>query len=238
MMLGFPLSTETLDLRSEIIRLEQITAQSAADEKAAHLKSEALQKKRVEALIRSEVVAPGSMDIKAAAETITDLRSVVAACKAKRAELVQQILKSIERDKRTRIAELSGQVGSLQREEQELRDNYLQSMAAAAVAQMKYLGWWDKIRTNGPGFGRLEQSAQSFFAAKLDELCAAEGINIGSQPISDRIKLVKSDMAELREPISVSHVEAEIEEARQVQARIVNHSNILERENKWLEGIT
>ncbi|MFZ0946143.1 MAG: hypothetical protein WB930_13820 [Syntrophobacteraceae bacterium] len=219
-------SRATQALISEILKLEGITAQFAADEKAAHVKLKALQKKRIEALLKPEAIAPASTDVRSAAQTVTELNSTVAACKAKSAELVQQILGSMQADTRARTAELSGQVVSLERQEQELLDAYLEAMASAALAQMAYLGWWDKMRTNGPAFGRLEQSAQRVFAAKMDELCAREGINSASKPISDRIKLVKGERAGLREPLSVTHVEAEIEEARRVQARIANRLNL------------
>jgi hypothetical protein len=215
MSMGFPLSTETQALIAEIIRLDQITAQLRADEIDANGALQALQKKRIEGLIKPGSASPGAIEIKSATEKCLDLHSAIIACQAKRGEMITQISGSMLLDKKKREKEFRAEIEQLGEENEKLRQEFLTAMARAGVAQMAYLGHWKLMKSKGPGFSRLNESDQTFFGAEIDRFSAEAGIDGSYRTVDDRIQEINKKINALGEPIGTEYVEAAIKIVRQ-----------------------
>jgi hypothetical protein len=123
-------------------------------------------------------------------------------------------------DKAARVKELREENSKLCTAEMELKREFIAALAVAAVAQLKYMGWWDRIKKSGPGLnGGKDAEGQRFFESEIDRLCAENGLDAGYKPLSDRIKIGESYIATFREPITMQDVEAAIEAAQQARAK-------------------
>ena len=96
-------------------------------------------------------------------------------------------------------------------------------MAAAAVAQDAYLGWWSDMNIRGPGLASREKSDWDFFGAELNKLSRQAGINTKSEPIATRIKTAQNQVAMLGAAISVEDAESKIAQGRTQLEPVGNH---------------
>ena len=219
---GFTLMGDLLEAISGDIRLDEIEAQFVADESAGKETLRKLQSERVGALVKapgnSSTGAGRTVDIQAARERILDAQSAIEACHATRAEIRQRILLGMEADAKARAKEAAAEGLRLRNTLVELKRDYLLAMVAAAIAQMKYKGFWELMKRNGPGIGRLDAEDRTFFESEIDKLCAESGLNAEYVPCADRIKLSESRIEALRKPISMNDVQSAIEAVRQARA--------------------
>lgn len=214
---SFPSSAETEARIAEIIKLDEIASDLAVQEAAARVALRTLQDKRIDALLKPEMVSPGSVEIKAGTERLWDLQSAVEACRAKRSELLKGALSSLLADQKRRHTEFLSEAATLRDEEAKLRTAWLTAMAAAALAQMKLLGFWKEMGIRGPGFIRLENGEWAFFRSEIDRLSAEEGIDAKAlQPMAEKIRNALDSAALFRAPLGLADVETETEKARRV----------------------
>jgi hypothetical protein len=222
--LRFPLSEGTEEVLAELIRLDEIAAEFATGEAAARETLRKLQAERVGALVKSQGASSAgterAVEMQAARDRILDSQSAIEACQVKRSELLPRILLSMKADKAARVKELREEVNKLCTEEAELKRKFIVALAAAAVAQMEYMGWWNRIKKSGPGLnGGKDAEGQRFFESEIDRLCAESGLSAGHKPLSDRIKIGESYIETFREPISAEDIQAAIEAVRQARAK-------------------
>lgn len=222
--LNFLLSADTEGLLAELIRLDEIAVEFVSGEAAARETLRKLQAERVGALVKdlgaSSAGTERAVEMQAARDKILDAQSAIEACQAKRSELLQRIQVSMKADKAARAKELREKNSKLRAAETELKREYITALAIAAVKQMQFLGWWDRMKKSSPGLnGGKDPEGQRFYESEIDRLCAESGLNAGHNPLSAQIKVGESYLATFREPISAEDVQAAIEAVRQERAK-------------------
>ncbi|MGO9018748.1 MAG: hypothetical protein ACLQVJ_10415 [Syntrophobacteraceae bacterium] len=224
--MDFPFSAETQGLIGQVLRLEEISRASTAASGPAQDSLLRLQKNRVAAMMEPGAESAGSDEtseaIKAARERCLDLDSTIQACKAKRDDLLPQILASLESDKKCRLKELEAEAGELGAQGSQLSKNYLSALAAAGAAQMKLLGFWPDMERLGPGLSNTttrNQDQMAFFKQELKRFCSDLGVTAGTQPIRSEIERAARNCQVFRRALTIGDVEQAIAEAKQHQAQ-------------------
>jgi hypothetical protein len=215
--MAFPLSAATQGLISDLIRLDEIATRLQNEEGEAADALQHLQGKRIDALINAASISPGAIDIRCATEKCVDIRSQIVACQSKRSELISQISASMQSDKAGHRKEVEAEKERLLAEQEECRKEYLTALAVAAVAQMRYLGWWQDMGRKGPGLGSHQEEDWNFFRNELSRLCEEAGLESDHRPLSDRIKIAANRALGLGRPVAAGDVQEAIEAVRRIK---------------------
>ncbi len=220
---GFILSEGTQEAIAELIRLDEVAAEFARAESTAKEALCKLQAARVDGLVKvegaSSAGADRSVEIKAASERILDAQSAQEACRAKRAEVLGRIQVSMKADKVVRAKELRAERDGFVAKNSNLRIEFITALAAAAVSQMRYLGWQDRLKKTGPFMKTTNDlEAQKLFESEIDRLWAERrGEEWG--PYSDQITLAGNSVQSYSGPITAEDLQAAIEEVRKARAK-------------------
>ena len=182
-----------------------------------------MQAERVGALVKdlgaSAAGSERAVEMQAARDRILDAQSAIEACQARRSELLQRIQVSMKADKAARAAELQAKYTELVGKNVKLKREFITALAAAAVAQMKYSGWQDRLKKTGPFIKTVsDPEAQNFFESEIERLWKEAKLE-ECGPYSDKIKLMDNRIATYRGPISAEDVQAAIEAVRQARAK-------------------
>ncbi|MFZ0932303.1 MAG: hypothetical protein WAN11_27135 [Syntrophobacteraceae bacterium] len=230
--MNFPLSAKTQGLIGQVLRLEEISKDTTAASGPAQASLLRLQKDRVATMMESGAGSASSNEtseaIKAARERCLDLDSTIQACKAKRDDLLPQILASLESDKKCHLKELEAEAGELGAQESQLWKNYLSALAAAGAAQMKLLGFWSDMEKVGPHLTKAalrNEKHRGFFWLELRRMCAESGVSESTRPMSELTTMAQARCEVFRRALTIADVEQEIEKARAAQT--------LEKRGNW-----